>query len=203
MIEGLSVAITPRAAIAFGLIAHELATNAVKYGALSRPGGHVTVRAVGRSEADGAFVLEWRKSGGRRSRPRSARIRTHGDHAEPPVSGGGAELDFDPSGLGLPRFHSSGGSLLRPVRQAQLTWPVPVMSATASAPAGMRSGRTDRKHHNALIDRGKFSLLNSKENFGDPRFARFQRLSISVGLFSSEFSAKAASPACQKDRQRW
>jgi len=43
--------------------------------------------------------------------------------------------------------------------------------------------------------------INSKENFGDPRFARFQRLSISVGLFSSEFSAKAASPACQKDRQ--
>jgi len=41
------------------------------------------------------------------------------------------------------------------------------------------------------------------ENFGDPRFARFQRLSISVGLFSSEFSAKAASPACQEDRQRW
>ena len=37
----------------------------------------------------------------------------------------------------------------------------------------------------------------------DPRFARFQKLSISVGLFSSEFSAKAASPACQKYRQRW
>ena len=40
--------------------------------------------------------------------------------------------------------------------------------------------------------------INSKENFGDPRFARFQRLSISIGRFSSEFSAKAASPACQK-----
>jgi hypothetical protein len=38
---------------------------------------------------------------------------------------------------------------------------------------------------------------------GDPRFARFQRLSISVGPFSPEFSAKAASPARQKDRQRW
>ena len=100
MLEGLSVAITPRAAIAFGLIAHELATNAVKYGALSRPGGHVTVRAVGRSEANGAFVLEWRKSGGppvappeRKGFGRTVIMRSL------QYSGGGAELDFDPSGL--------------------------------------------------------------------------------------------------------
>ena len=71
-IEGLNVAVTPRAAIAFGLVAHELTTNAVKYGALSQQGGHVTVRAIGRdNEKNGAFVLEWRESGGPASPPRS------------------------------------------------------------------------------------------------------------------------------------
>jgi hypothetical protein len=31
--------------------------------------------------------------------------------------------------------------------------------------------------------RQKFGLLISKENFGDPRFARFQHLSASIGRF--------------------
>jgi PAS domain-containing protein len=39
IIQGLDMAVTPRAAIAFGLIVHELTTNAVKYGALSQRGG--------------------------------------------------------------------------------------------------------------------------------------------------------------------
>ena len=86
-IEGLNVAVTPRAAIAFGLIAHELTTNAVKYGALSQQGGHITVRAVGRdNEKSGAFVLEWRESGGPRvTASGTKRIRTHGYYAKPAV----------------------------------------------------------------------------------------------------------------------
>ncbi|MGA9867964.1 MAG: HWE histidine kinase domain-containing protein [Acetobacteraceae bacterium] len=101
-IEGLNVAVTPRASIAFGLIAHELTTNAVKYGALSRQGGHVTVRAVGRDEGkSGAFVLEWRESGG----PRVALPQRKGfghivvARSLQYAAGGGAEFDFDPSGL--------------------------------------------------------------------------------------------------------
>jgi len=100
--EGLAVAITPRAAIAFGLIVHELATNAVKYGALSQPGGRITVRALGGGDGESnPLVLEWRESGGPPVAPpehkgfghtvitRSLRYGT----------GGGAELDFDPAGL--------------------------------------------------------------------------------------------------------
>lgn len=53
----------PRAAIALGLVIHELATNAVKYGALSQESGrvHVTV-----SKADDAAYLsvDWVESGG-------------------------------------------------------------------------------------------------------------------------------------------
>lgn len=101
-IEGLNIAVTPRAAIAFGLVVHELATNAVKYGALSQPGGHVTVRAVGRGNGErGAFVLEWRESGGPGVVPpehkgfgRTVITRSFQYSCE-----GGAEFDFAPSGV--------------------------------------------------------------------------------------------------------
>jgi two-component sensor histidine kinase/PAS domain-containing protein len=100
-IEGLNVAVTPRAAIAFGLIAHELTTNAIKYGALSREGGRVTVRAVGRDdEANGAFVVEWRECGGPRVTPPTHKGFGHAVIARSlQYSDGGAEFDFDPSGL--------------------------------------------------------------------------------------------------------
>jgi two-component sensor histidine kinase len=63
--QGLDVAVAPRAAIAVGLILHELIANAVKYGALSRPAGRIVVRNAGRTGQNrGALVLEWRESGG-------------------------------------------------------------------------------------------------------------------------------------------
>jgi two-component sensor histidine kinase len=100
-IEGLNVAVTPRAAIAFGLIVHELTTNAVKYGALSQQGGHITVRAVGRdAEKSGAFVLEWRESGGPPVIPPERKGFGHTVITRSlQYSGGGAEFDFDPSGV--------------------------------------------------------------------------------------------------------
>lgn len=101
-VEGLNVAVTPRAAIAFGLIAHELTTNAVKYGALSQQGGHVTVRAVGRDNGkSGAFVLEWRESGGPRVTPPERKGFGHTVivRSLQYSSDGSAAFDFDPSGV--------------------------------------------------------------------------------------------------------
>lgn len=100
-IEGLDVAVTPRAAVAFGLVAHELTTNAVKYGALSQQGGRVTVRAIGYSrEDDGAFVLEWRETGGPPVAPPERKGFGHTVITRSfQYSGGGAEFDFAPSGL--------------------------------------------------------------------------------------------------------
>jgi PAS domain S-box-containing protein len=101
-IEGLNVAVAPRAAIAFGLIAHELTTNAAKYGALSQQGGRVAVRALGRdNEKSGAFVLEWRESGGPRVTPPERKGFGHTVIARSLQysAGGSAEFDFDPSGV--------------------------------------------------------------------------------------------------------
>lgn len=60
----VDVDLAPRAAIALGLIFHELATNAVKYGALSAATGQVTVQIAGRSPERDALRLVWSESGG-------------------------------------------------------------------------------------------------------------------------------------------
>ncbi len=66
VLNGPAVMIGPKASLSLALIGHELATNAVKYGALSVPGGSVEARwSVGES-ADGSSVLhlDWREVGG-------------------------------------------------------------------------------------------------------------------------------------------
>ncbi len=62
--EGLTFCVAPRAAVALGLILHELATNAVKYGALSNENGKVNVTASGNGSEEHPLTLEWRESGG-------------------------------------------------------------------------------------------------------------------------------------------
>jgi PAS domain S-box-containing protein len=62
-IAGPDVRIRPRAAIALGLVLHELATNAVKYGALSSPAGIVAVQLTNDLESP-FFSLEWREQDG-------------------------------------------------------------------------------------------------------------------------------------------
>ncbi|MDO9338064.1 MAG: sensor histidine kinase [Caulobacter sp.] len=48
--------------LAVGMVFHELATNAAKYGALSRAGGHVDVTWSG--PRDGEVALTWSERGG-------------------------------------------------------------------------------------------------------------------------------------------
>ncbi|MFC3070534.1 PAS domain-containing sensor histidine kinase [Phenylobacterium soli] len=61
-VAGPSVRLNPQSALAIGMALHELATNAVKYGALSVPAGRVSV--AWRIGADGELMLTWRESGG-------------------------------------------------------------------------------------------------------------------------------------------
>ena len=60
--EGPELFLTPRAANALSLALHELATNALKFGALSAEGGRVDLRW--RRTTDGGFELTWTESGG-------------------------------------------------------------------------------------------------------------------------------------------
>ena len=63
--EGRDVLLRPRAALALGMVVHELATNAVKYGALSVPEGRVTVTwEIGRWNRDTALIVHWREVDG-------------------------------------------------------------------------------------------------------------------------------------------
>jgi PAS domain S-box-containing protein len=59
-IEGPYVHVSPNVALALSMALHELATNAVKYGALSTPEGRVSVRWT----LDEAIHLVWREEGG-------------------------------------------------------------------------------------------------------------------------------------------
>ena len=60
-IEGPDIILSPTLALTMALIVHELATNAAKYGALSRPAGKLSVHW---SLADGILNLNWREAGG-------------------------------------------------------------------------------------------------------------------------------------------
>ncbi|TNC09080.1 PAS domain S-box protein [Methylobacterium terricola] len=64
-VSGPSLFIGPSAALSLGLMLHELATNAVKYGALSVPNGCVNVGwAIDGTGAAAEFWLDWREQGG-------------------------------------------------------------------------------------------------------------------------------------------
>lgn len=71
LLEGPELELAPNDALSFGLAVHELATNAGKYGALSVPGGMITIRWQ-RGEDQGAdqvtpttfAEVEWQEVGG-------------------------------------------------------------------------------------------------------------------------------------------
>jgi two-component system CheB/CheR fusion protein len=63
-IQGPPVRLRQKAAETFALVVHELATNAVKYGALSTSSGHVAVTwRILNSSGGRRMVFEWRETG--------------------------------------------------------------------------------------------------------------------------------------------
>ena len=64
-IEGDNIRLVPKATLALGIAFHELATNAVKYGALSNEVGTVQIRWETRPDTDGERLhLTWQETGG-------------------------------------------------------------------------------------------------------------------------------------------
>ena len=97
ILTGKDVQLPARAALALGMVFHELATNAAKYGALSRDG---RLRLSWRTEP-GALHLEWREEGGPPTQPPSRR--GFGSRLiERTITGelgGRIALDYRPDGL--------------------------------------------------------------------------------------------------------
>lgn len=99
-VEGVSVFLLPRAAIALGLVIHELATNAVKYGALSNDMGRVLVK-VSHDPANAWLGIEWVETGGPTIAPPTKRgfgqtVITRSLQYTP---AGGAEIEYPPEGV--------------------------------------------------------------------------------------------------------
>jgi PAS domain S-box-containing protein len=64
-VAGCDIIILPSAAQQFAMIVHELATNALKYGALSVPGGSVSIEGkIVHDEKQRSFLFTWKESGG-------------------------------------------------------------------------------------------------------------------------------------------
>ena len=97
--SGPDMRVGPYAAISISLALHELATNAVKYGALSTPAGRVRIGwSVG---ADQVFRLEWIETGGPVVTPSDRRgfgsrliLQVLPDQLQ-----GAAELEYRPAGI--------------------------------------------------------------------------------------------------------
>ncbi|MEI9852580.1 MAG: PAS domain S-box protein [Sphingomonas sp.] len=101
-LDGPDLPIAPKTAISLALAIHELATNAVKHGALSRPEGRVAIRWA-RSGGDAATRLHlvWSEQGGPPVRTPAkrgfgTRMIERGLAAE---LGGSVRIAFEPGGL--------------------------------------------------------------------------------------------------------
>jgi PAS domain S-box-containing protein len=100
-LAGPDVSIGPRAALTLGLVLHELATNAVKHGALSAPDGRIEVVWHVDGQSDGPTLgLRWREVGGPAvaAPTRSGFGRNLVEQAVAHELGGEARLEFPPEG---------------------------------------------------------------------------------------------------------
>jgi PAS domain S-box-containing protein len=101
-VDSDDIQLHPRMALAFGLMFHELATNAVKYGALSVPGGHIHVSwTVSADDGQPRLRVCWVESGG----PTVVAPTRRGmgtrllDTAVADGMDGRTTLEFDPAGI--------------------------------------------------------------------------------------------------------
>jgi two-component sensor histidine kinase len=100
VIDGEPYALSPGVAQGVAMAVHELATNAVKHGALSTPSGRVTVSWTPATDTAPALIV-WRESGGPRVRPPTRRgLGTNLlERALKGASGGRTEIEWAPQGL--------------------------------------------------------------------------------------------------------
>lgn len=133
-VSGGSVTLDARAHAVAALVIHELCTNAAKYGALSRPGGSLTVEWQ-RAEDDDC-IIRWHERGG----PAIGPIGRKGfgtaliERSIPYDLGGSSHLDYKPEGLAA-EFRIPGRFLTWETAEIIEEQPVETMKpATGSQP---------------------------------------------------------------------
>lgn len=101
--DGPDIMLAPQTAVSLAMLLHELSTNAIKYGALSQPGGTVNVTwTIEPAGQDGdRLCIDWRESGGPPVQPPTrrgfgTRLIERGMSGE---LGSEVRLDFRPEGL--------------------------------------------------------------------------------------------------------
>ncbi len=101
-LEGPPISLSADQTLSMALAVHELATNALKYGALSVASGKVAIRWEGGQEGtDDAFTFTWIEADG----PKVSAPKRRGfgsrllKRALVPQFGGAVEIDYDPDGL--------------------------------------------------------------------------------------------------------
>ena len=98
IVEGPPLSVRPKTGVSIAMAVHELATNAMKYGSLSVPGGRVEVRWELDPEE---LTLIWRESGGPEVRPPGnkgfgSRMIERGLASE---LNGSVKIEYDPRGV--------------------------------------------------------------------------------------------------------
>ena len=99
---GPDVMLNPKAAQTFALLVHELATNAIKYGALSRRGGGIVIHwSIEARNAERRFKFQWQERGGPRVTPPTSEGfgRTLIEKASVQDLGAQPTISFAPDGL--------------------------------------------------------------------------------------------------------
>lgn len=98
-LDGSSLVVGPNAALMLGLVLHELATNAIKYGALSNAAGYIVVTwgMIGQGKV-GAFRLEWSEHNGPPVTP-PARRGFGSKLIERGIGGGHVVIAYPPEGV--------------------------------------------------------------------------------------------------------
>lgn len=99
---GDRVIVTPAAAQGIGMALHELATNAIKYGALSNETGHIAVEwSATASDPEGRFRISWREMDGPPVAPPRRRGFGHTvvERMAALAVGGSVDLSYAPAGL--------------------------------------------------------------------------------------------------------
>jgi PAS domain S-box-containing protein len=140
--EGPELFLTPRAANALSLALHELATNAVKFGALSTDAGRVELRWA--KTSDGGFELFWTETGGPPVTPPAHR--GFGSTLLAQVTGrelnGETQVEYRRAGVHV-RLKAGAAALVeRPETMPETPAPRPIEAApVSSGPTNLRGAR--------------------------------------------------------------